>query len=145
MSVSQLYQLVDRDLVEKHKMFRLNTEVTMDTSRTWCPAPDCHTICHVCPSQQVTAVTCPTCVMQFCSGCQATWHPGLTCEEYGTQLVNTEYIKRCPMCRVPIEREAGCAQMMCRRCKHVFCWYCMASLDVRLRENYLPHLLKFLG
>merc|ERR1719402_158822 len=20
---------------------------------------------------------------------------------------------------------AGCAQMMCKRCKHVFCWYCL--------------------
>ena len=41
-----------------------------------------------------------------------------------------ENIKRCPMCAVPIERDAGCAQMMCKRCKHVFCWYCLASLDV---------------
>ena len=39
-------------------------------------------------------------------------------------------IKRCPMCRVPIERNDGCAQMMCKRCKHVFCWYCLQSLDV---------------
>merc|ERR1711971_747923 len=40
-----------------------------------------------------------------------------------------ENIKRCPMCAVPIERDAGCAQMMCKRCKHVFCWYCLVSLD----------------
>lgn len=39
-------------------------------------------------------------------------------------------IKRCPVCRVPIERNDGCAQMMCKRCKHVFCWYCLTSLDV---------------
>lgn len=40
-----------------------------------------------------------------------------------------ENIKRCPMCAVPIERDAGCAQMMCKRCKHVFCWFCRESLD----------------
>lgn len=34
------------------------------------------------------------------------------------------------MCAVPIEKDEGCAQMMCKRCKHVFCWYCLASLDV---------------
>ena len=48
-------------------------------------------------------------------------------------------IKRCPMCFVPIERDAGCAQMMCKRCKHVFCWFCLASLDVRIylfNHNY---------
>ena len=39
-------------------------------------------------------------------------------------------IKPCPMCRVLIERDAGCAQMMCKRCKHVFCWFCRESLDV---------------
>ena len=42
-------------------------------------------------------------------------------------------IKRCPMCNVPIERDAGCAQMMCKRCKHVFCWFCLTSLDVSQR------------
>ncbi|KAL1450858.1 hypothetical protein WDU94_003173 [Cyamophila willieti] len=33
------------------------------------------------------------------------------------------------MCSVPIEKDEGCAQMLCKRCKHVFCWYCLASLD----------------
>ncbi|XP_023213837.1 probable E3 ubiquitin-protein ligase RNF144A-A [Centruroides sculpturatus] len=39
------------------------------------------------------------------------------------------FIKRCPKCHIPIERDEGCAQMMCKHCKHVFCWYCLASLD----------------
>merc|ERR1712025_507521 len=94
---------------------------------------------------QGVAVTCPTCVKEFCSLCSATWHPGLSCAENGAFLVKQggdvgdlamwinqmegENIKRCPMCAVPIERDAGCAQMMCKRCKHVFCWYCLISLD----------------
>ena len=45
-------------------------------------------------------------------------------------------IKRCPMCNVPIERDAGCAQMMCKRCKHVFCWFCLTSLDVSIIESF---------
>ncbi|CAH2019839.1 unnamed protein product [Acanthoscelides obtectus] len=43
---------------------------------------------------------------------------------------DSDLIKCCPMCNVPIEKDEGCAQMMCKRCKHVFCWYCLASLDV---------------
>lgn len=39
-------------------------------------------------------------------------------------------IKRCPKCSVYIERDEGCAQMMCKNCKHAFCWYCLESLDV---------------
>lgn len=39
-------------------------------------------------------------------------------------------IKQCPVCRVYIERNEGCAQMMCKNCKHTFCWYCLQNLDV---------------
>lgn len=39
-------------------------------------------------------------------------------------------IKRCPRCRFPLEWIAGCAQIMCVNCKHIFCWYCLKSLDV---------------
>jgi hypothetical protein len=39
-------------------------------------------------------------------------------------------IKACPNCRVFIERDDGCAQMMCRRCNYIFCWFCLAPLDV---------------
>ncbi len=139
----------------------------MDKNRTWCPAPDCGTICHICqPSHNsllgsgddahVASVHCPSCQKEFCSRCQANSHPGKTCAQNGEELVRAmsqggggggdgpavapaaEYIfagsgdiKPCPMCRVPIERDAGCAQMMCKRCKHVFCWFCLTSLDVR--------------
>lgn len=46
-------------------------------------------------------------------------------------------IKRCPKCRVYIERDEGCAQMMCKNCKHAFCWYCLESLDVSTAP---PHM-----
>lgn len=70
------------------------------------------------------------------------WHSSMTCEENARRLAasgtddsigisfDTDLIKCCPMCGVPIEKDEGCAQMMCKRCKHVFCWYCLASLDV---------------
>lgn len=46
-------------------------------------------------------------------------------------------IKRCPKCKVYIERDEGCAQMMCKNCKHAFCWYCLESLDVSLYFSFL--------
>lgn len=70
------------------------------------------------------------------------WHQTLTCDENIRRLAaigeddtigipfDSDLIKCCPMCSVPIEKDEGCAQMMCKRCKHVFCWYCLASLDV---------------
>ena len=41
-------------------------------------------------------------------------------------------IKRCPVCNIFIEKNNGCAQMTCRNCSHVFCWYCLKVLDVSI-------------
>lgn len=80
------------------------------------------------------------------------WHSGMDCATFSRQQMlesdksssnpmgdgisglpaESDLIKWCPMCRVPIEKDEGCAQMMCKRCKHVFCWYCLASLDVSI-------------
>ncbi|XP_070556706.1 probable E3 ubiquitin-protein ligase RNF144A-A [Ptychodera flava] len=95
--------------------------------------------------------TVPTCGLHFCSLCKSKWHSNKTCDEFSkdseasggstsyhtrTNAIGIPFssdenapIKRCPLCHVPIERDEGCAQMMCKRCKHVFCWYCLASLD----------------
>ena len=50
-------------------------------------------------------------------------------------------IKECPLCQVLIMREAGCAQMMCGHCKHIFCWHCRKSLDVsnNLLDTFVKH------
>jgi len=142
----QMERLTDKELLDKHRTFRLNTEVSMDAARTFCPSAGCDTICHICVGTKAhgVPVSCPTCDKEFCSLCSATWHPALSCAENGAALVKRgvdtadpfswpdlgdDNIKRCPMCSVPIERDAGCAQMMCKRCKHVFCWYCLSSLD----------------
>jgi hypothetical protein len=49
------------------------------------------------------------------------------------------------MCNVPIERDAGCAQMMCKRCKHVFCWFCLTSLDVSIIKFFFHRYTCRLG
>ncbi|VTJ91594.1 Hypothetical predicted protein [Marmota monax] len=88
-------------------------------------------------------VQCKACDMEFCSACRARWHPGQGCPEtmpitFLPGETSSAFrmegddapIKRCPKCKVYIERDEGCAQMMCKSCKHAFCWYCLESLDV---------------
>jgi len=88
-------------------------------------------------------INCTTCQISFCAECKLSWHPGTSCESFRRKLIkqgklsledeelySLDSIKKCPFCHVPIEKDSGCAQMMCKRCKHVFCWYCLASLDV---------------
>ncbi|KAG5898064.1 hypothetical protein JTB14_001770 [Gonioctena quinquepunctata] len=103
----EIKRLAGSDLLEKHKKYRLNREVELDKSRTWCPRAGCETVCTMCPTKRCTpqSIYCPTCTTDFCSNCKLEWHEGLSA------------------------RNEGCAQMMCKRCKHVFCWYCLTSLD----------------
>nr|XP_022919933.1 uncharacterized protein LOC111428579 [Onthophagus taurus]XP_022919942.1 uncharacterized protein LOC111428579 [Onthophagus taurus]XP_022919950.1 uncharacterized protein LOC111428579 [Onthophagus taurus] len=146
----EIRKLVGDDLLVKHKKYRLNREIEIDKNRTWCPQAGCETVCNVCPSQrcQPQSVHCPTCSLDFCSNCKLEWHHGMSCDENNKKLAkqgkveeagipfDSDLIKCCPMCNVPIEKDEGCAQMMCKRCKHVFCWYCLASLDVSTKKYF---------
>uniref|UniRef100_A0A8D8WI01 E3 ubiquitin-protein ligase RNF144B n=1 Tax=Cacopsylla melanoneura TaxID=428564 RepID=A0A8D8WI01_9HEMI len=132
-TLTEIQTLVTGETFEKHKRFRLNKEVDLDKSRAWCPSPGCDTICSLRTGDRTLPqrVTCPTCSHEFCSLCRSPPHPGAPCNRapIGGATFDSELIKCCPMCSVPIEKDEGCAQMLCKRCKHVFCWYCLASLD----------------
>ncbi|EGV95569.1 E3 ubiquitin-protein ligase RNF144B [Cricetulus griseus] len=119
----------------------------MDPLRTWCPVADCQTVCHIAagdPGKPVM-VECPSCQLKFCSCCKDAWHGEAACREQSIvpehgALFGTEAnapIKQCPVCRIYIERNEGCAQMMCKNCKHTFCWYCLQNLDVSAPRNRL--------
>ncbi|KAK4826445.1 hypothetical protein QYF61_009142 [Mycteria americana] len=125
------------------------SEVHLDPQRTWCPAADCQTVCCIAPSESgaPVPVECPVCHLTFCSSCKEAWHPQRLCQENQTTPVPTEQgsligmeteapIKQCPVCRIYIERNEGCAQMMCKNCKHTFCWYCLQNLD---NDIFLRH------
>lgn len=106
----------------------------MDKARAWCPRAGCETICSINATGSngtpIGPVHCPNCSTDFCSICRESWHTG-PCSDISLGIpFDGDHIKCCPMCSVPIEKDEGCAQMMCKRCKHVFCWYCLASLDV---------------
>lgn len=119
----------------------------MDPFRTWCPVADCQTVCHITagdPGQPVS-VECPSCHLKFCSCCKDAWHEESSCRDsqsampehgalFGTDADSP--IKQCPVCRIYIERNEGCAQMMCKNCKHTFCWYCLQNLD---NDIFLRH------
>ncbi|CAN8006277.1 unnamed protein product [Ixodes pacificus] len=139
---SEVEKLVEKDVLELYLRCKLNRDVELDPFQTWCPSPGCESICSVMPAPkkcQASPVHCSKCKLTFCSSCKERWHAYQSCDEFRKQLSDDEapslpgeecgLIKRCPHCRVPIERDEGCAQMMCKRCSHVFCWYCLASLD----------------
>ncbi|KAK3516788.1 hypothetical protein QTP70_023666 [Hemibagrus guttatus] len=122
-----------------------HAEVLLNPCWTWCPSSSCQAVCQLqeaeLPMPQL--VQCPFCSLRFCSACHADWHTGQTCQ--GSLPIVTSHpvknninsrskedeasIKHCPRCSIFIERDQGCAQMLCKNCKHAFCWYCLESLD----------------
>lgn len=151
--------LVTEEKFSKYKRLKFEQEVAIDPSRTFCPKATCSAVCKVPVDENVIkttsplgpfAVNCSSCNHQFCYFCQSEWQPLHECppsifESGGMSgefqklraklgLLNgpdhrSATIKRCPFCGIPIERNRGCAQMICKNCQHVFCWYCLKLLD----------------
>lgn len=139
--VSEVKEIAGDDAYFMFERYKLNLDVELDPSRVWCPSAGCETICTFQPASSPdvgVSVLCLNCRTRFCSVCKLGWHGSTSCED-ARRAFNDEIelsisddessIKRCPNCRIPIEKDDGCAQMMCYRCKHVFCWHCLASLD----------------
>ncbi|CAB1334181.1 unnamed protein product [Coregonus sp. 'balchen'] len=138
----ELYQRLE---FEQGTVPFISISMLLDPSRAWCPVLECQAVCSVGPSSegQPTSVPCPACHTVFCSGCRGPWQDGHACPEHqpmtssspdsesrGRSCSDSDLpIKPCPMCGVYIERNQGCAQMLCKSCKHTFCWYCLQNLD----------------
>ena len=86
------------------------------------------------------------CKFCFCKNCRIEWHTDMTCRQYKAFLheerkkkefkerdenLFREWIaanaKDCPGCKNPIQKNGGCNHMTCLKCKHQFCWLCMAD------------------
>ncbi|KAL5638032.1 hypothetical protein ACGC1H_002337 [Rhizoctonia solani] len=97
--------------------------------------------------EQGPIITCDYCSTLSCFLHRTPWHHGFSCEQYTLHQetnANNQYLtthtKRCPntTCGLPIEKIAGCDHMTCR-CRHKFCWSCMADYAPILREGNHHH------
>ncbi|KAL0567000.1 hypothetical protein V5O48_014992 [Marasmius crinis-equi] len=100
----------------------------------YCNTPDCRQI-YRCDSTAKTR-TCPSCLAAVCVKCHEERHDGMTCEERRVHVDPAEQerlndawaseagVKRCPSCRVWIEKIDGCNHMTCICGAHI-CWVCM--------------------
>ncbi|KAF2823507.1 hypothetical protein CC86DRAFT_68760 [Ophiobolus disseminans] len=84
---------------------------------------------------------CKTCKKTHCVVHGVMWHKGETCQEYdyrtnkhikkAEEAASKDLIaattKKCPGCKRSIEKDFGCDHMTCSKCKHEFCWQCLAT------------------
>lgn len=142
---SEIAALAPPNQSELYQRLKFERGVKLDPSKAWCPVLECQAVCSVQVSSEgrPTAVPCPTCHTIFCSGCRGLWRDDHTCPEQQPMMspstanksrgrsdnLSDSPIKQCPMCSIYIERNQGCAQMLCKSCRHTFCWYCLQNLD----------------
>ncbi|KAF2632608.1 hypothetical protein BU25DRAFT_319705, partial [Macroventuria anomochaeta] len=83
---------------------------------------------------------CVKCKKTHCIEHNMLWHKGETCREYeyrtnkkirkeeekASKKWMKEKAKHCPGCKRPIEKSYGCDHMTCSKCRHEFCWECLA-------------------
>lgn len=140
---AEIASLAPEDQVELYQRLKFERGVKLDPGKAWCPVLQCQAVCSLQPSTEgrPAAVPCPACLTVFCSGCRGPWQDGHACPQHqpmvspsrgssaGSDSDTDSLIKQCPMCGIYIERNQGCAQMLCKSCKHTFCWYCLQNLD----------------
>lgn len=114
-----------------------------------CPTPDCSSIYRV--SENGKCYFCSECQATICTTCHDPYHDGVTCEMYqrGKEEAdrferwmrrNPRERKRCPKCRIPIEKTEGCNHVCCRRCRAHICWVC-PQLYFENEQSCYAHLM----
>jgi len=134
LSLNELHSLLTDGQFQLYNKLLLDHEVTNDPHRLFCPHVDCGYVLSIADERKIhkeRPMTCTKCQTTFCLKCRSQWHPNEHCSDLLTpyEMEPDSNIKRCPRCRCPLEWIAGCAQIMCVNCKHIFCWYCLKSLD----------------
>uniref|UniRef100_A0A7N0ZTK2 RBR-type E3 ubiquitin transferase n=1 Tax=Kalanchoe fedtschenkoi TaxID=63787 RepID=A0A7N0ZTK2_KALFE len=119
--------------------------VIASSEKFYCPFNDCSALLinddgNGGTSAAITQSECPHCNRLFCAQCKTAWHLGLECSEFkklnddekGVEdimllnLAKDNKWKRCPKCKMFVEKSQGCMYMRCR-CGFAFCYNCGAA------------------
>ena len=138
----------DQTLVDRYERYVLHREMEQMEEFIWCSNPQCN-------GGQLNEggafnniVTCYSCRQKTCFTHKVRWHEGLTCKEYSRSIdkdneTSQRWIltnsKKCPKCPFRIEKNGGCDHMTCIKCRHEFCWSCLADFEPIRRDGNHQH------
>ncbi|MED6144888.1 hypothetical protein PIB30_019676 [Stylosanthes scabra] len=105
----------------------------------YCPFRDCSALIILDDSPTLpTKSECPNCNRKICAACVAVWHDGIRCEEFPRVIIDNEdrvvmelavknNWRRCPYCKLYVEKKPfWCNSILCR-CGNFFCYGCGGS------------------
>jgi hypothetical protein len=117
--------------------------------------PNCNKICK--NNDESNRIECANGCDDFCQICGQSHSPGFDwrycpneldiIHEFDSICLSLDgYIKRCPLCKIMIERVSGCNSIKCPNCKLKFCWSCLRSASEikRMKHHYCYEYGNFL-
>lgn len=125
-----------------------------ETDFRWCANPGCSSGHIHAGGTENPLFTCMACNSRFCIVHNVPYHEGQTCAQYDedpgrqkriaaeqeqeqlSKAVLDKISKKCPGrgCDFHIQKTDGCDAMTCSRCRHKFCWQCLACYT-KIRET----------
>ncbi|KAE9554569.1 hypothetical protein FO519_002208 [Halicephalobus sp. NKZ332] len=114
--------------LEKYRKYqRLAAEKFLNIldERQYCPFPNCGAAFTVELFENETMVCCPECSNLYCTYCRST--DKCRCKDPvndGSVETIKAISKPCPVCKVPTERDGGCAHISCTQCRTDWCFIC---------------------
>ena len=137
-----LFEKYKTDFIRYEKFLVDNFVISSHTLK-WCPGKDCKQAIDLEASKIVKFsqknIKCQ-CGCSFCLACEKEAHMPAKCEQFANWLSlilgkNTKvdelwikiHTKKCPQCKVAIEKNLGCMHMTCKNCSFEFCWLCLGD------------------
>ena len=115
----------DENLIKKYKKFRIRNQVLNDPNVKFCPIKDCESYAK--KEDDNKYVTCLE-GHKFCFVCSKPWHGRKKCQDEidkdFKKWKKNKVIKRCPNCKMWVEKNYGCNHMTCAECHYQWCWLC---------------------
>ncbi|XP_048228344.1 uncharacterized protein LOC8259039 [Ricinus communis] len=125
--------------------------LNLGSQKFYCPFKDCSAMLINDGGEVIRESECPHCRRLFCAHCKVPWHSGIDCNKFQTlhkderekedimlmKLAENKKWRRCPICRIYVERTEGCRYMKCR-CGTHFCYSC-GTTKINTQSHYCNH------
>ena len=119
----------DTNLLEKYVILEKRRQLMLDPDIQLCPYPDCESYAKKVKNNNY--VCCVEKKHKFCFNCLKEWHGKKKCDDSVDESFkkwrDSYKVKRCPKCKIFIEKNEGCNHITCKNCSYEFCWLCMSK------------------